>query len=120
VLIIVVLTMAGISVVSNQLGLQRGLSVALFPIVILTMTVERMSIIWDERGPAEMIRLGIGSMIVAIAAYQIMVNSYVEHICLVFPELLLIVLACNLLLGRYAGYRLLDLPRFKVLSGHRD
>ncbi|MGD8478311.1 MAG: inactive transglutaminase family protein [Burkholderiales bacterium] len=120
VLIVVVLTMAGISVVSNQLGFERGLSVALFPIVILTMTVERMSITWDERGPAEMMRLGLGSLIVAVAAYVIMVNSYVEHICLVFPELLLIVLACNLLLGRYAGYRFLDLPRFKALSGHRD
>jgi len=120
VLIVVVLSMAGISVVSNQLGFERGLSVALFPIVILTMTVERMSIIWDERGPAEMIRLGIGSLIVAVAVYWIMVNSYVEHLCLVFPELLLIVLACNLLLGRYAGYRLLDLPRFRVLAGQRD
>lgn len=120
VLIVVVLSMAGISVVSNQLGFERGLSVALFPIVILTMTVERMSIIWDERGPAEMMRLGIGSLIVAVAVYWIMVNSYVEHICLVFPELLLIVLACNLLLGRYAGYRLLDLPRFKALSGGTD
>ena len=120
VLIVVVLAMAGISILSNQLGFQRGLSVALFPMVILTMTVERMSIIWDERGPAEMLRLGVGSLIIAIIAYLIMVNPYVEHLCLVFPELLLIVLAGNLLLGRYSGYRLLDLPRFRVLAGQTD
>ena len=117
VLIVVVLSMAGISVLSNQLGLQPGLSVALFPMVILTMTVERMSIIWDERGPAEMMRLGIGSLMVAVVAHLIMVNSYVEHLCFVFPELLLVVLAGNLLMGRYSGYRLLDLPRFRVLAG---
>ncbi len=117
VLIIVVLTMAGISVVSNQLGLQRGLSVALFPMVILTMTVERMSVIWDERGAGEMLRQGVGSMIVAIIAYFIMVNPYAEHAALVFPELLLILLAGNLLIGRYSGFRLLDLPRFRVLAG---
>lgn len=117
VLIIVVLTMAGISVISNQLGLQRGLSVALFPMVILTMTVERMSIIWDERGAGEMLRQGVGSMIVAIIAYFIMVNPYAEHLVLVFPELLLILLAGNLLIGRYSGFRLLDLPRFRVLAG---
>lgn len=120
ILIVVVLAMAAISVLSNQLGLQRGLSVALFPMVILTMTVERMSIIWDERGPAEMLRLGVGSLLVAIIAYLIMVNAYVEHICFVFPELLLVVLACNLLLGRYSGYRVLDLPRFRVLAGRTD
>jgi hypothetical protein len=117
VLIVVVLTMAAISVLSNQLGLQRGLSVALFPMVIMTMTVERMSIIWDERGPAEMLRLGVGSLAVAAVAHLVMVNAYVEHLCLVFPELLLVVLACTLLLGRYSGYRLFDLARFRVLGG---
>lgn len=120
VLIVVVLSMAGISVVSNQIGLQPGLSVALFPMVIMTMTVERMSIIWDERGPAEMMRLGTSSLLVAVVAHLIMVNSYVEHLCFVFPELLLIVLAGNLLLGRYSGYRLLDLPRFRVLAGRTE
>jgi hypothetical protein len=120
VLIVVVLTMAGISVVSNQLGFERGLSVALFPMVILTMTVERMSVTWDERGPAEMMRLGLGSLMVAVVAHFLMVNAYVEHLCLLFPELLLIVLACTLLLGRYAGYRVLDLPRFRVLAGRRE
>lgn len=117
VLIVVVLTMAGISVLSDQLGFQRGLSVSLFPMVILTMTVERMSIIWDERGPMEMLRLGICSLIVAIIAYYIMINPYSEHLVLVFPELLLILLAINLLLGRYSGFRLLDLPRFRIFAG---
>ena len=117
VLIVVVLTMAGISVVSNQLGLQRGLSVALFPMVIMTMTVERMSVTWDERGPAQMLQLGISSLAVAALAHVIMVNVYVEHLCLVFPELLLIVLAGTLLLGRYSGYRLVEVLRFRELGG---
>ena len=117
VLIVVILTMVGISVVSGKLGFERGLSVALFPMVIMTMTVERMSVTWDERGPAEMLRLSIGSLAVAVVAYLIMVNAYVEHLFLTFPELLLLVLACTLLLGRYSGYRLLDLPRFRALTG---
>ena len=36
-----------------------------------------------------------------------------------FPELLLIVLAVTILLGRYTGYRLVELPRFKVLAQER-
>jgi hypothetical protein len=42
--------------------------------------------------------------------------SYVAHLAFVFPELLLIVLGGTLLLGRYSGYRLVELPRFKVLA----
>jgi len=34
----------------------------------------------------------------------------------VFPELLLAVLAVTLLLGRYSGYRLTELYRFRVLA----
>jgi hypothetical protein len=34
----------------------------------------------------------------------------------VFPELLLLVIAASLLAGRYTGYRLLELRRFKALK----
>lgn len=120
ILIIVILAMAGVSVISNQLGFVRGLSVTLFPMVILTMTVERMSIIWDERGPGEMLRQSFDSVLVAVVAYFIMTSPYVEHVAVVFPELLIALLACNLLLGRYSGFRLLDLIRFRALDGTSD
>jgi hypothetical protein len=40
----------------------------------------------------------------------------VEHLVFVFPELLLVLLAATLLLGRYSGYRLMDLYRFRELA----
>ena len=116
VLFVVVLLMAALSVLTNKLGLQRGLSVALFPMVILTMTIERMSIVWEERGPSEAVQQGIGSLMVACVAYVIMTVDYIEYLVFVFPEMLLVLLAGILLLGRYSGFRLLELPRFKALA----
>lgn len=115
-LIIVVIMMALLSVVSHKLGIERGLSVALFPMVIISMTIERMSILWEERGAADAIQQGLGSLLVAVLGYLLMFNRWTEHLMFVFPELLLILLAITLLLGRYAGYRLLELRRFKVLA----
>jgi hypothetical protein len=47
--------------------------------------------------------------------------EYVEHIVFVFPDLLLVLLAATLLMGRYSGYRLLELGRFKkLISGTSD
>ena len=43
VLTIVVLLMLIISIVSFHLGMETGISVALFPMVILAMTIERAS-----------------------------------------------------------------------------
>jgi hypothetical protein len=116
ILIVVIGLMAFLSVLTHKLGFERGLSVALFPMVILTMTIERMSIVWDELGAFETIKQGVGSIIAAAIAYLIMSIQYVEHLVFVFPELLLIILAATILLGRYSGFRLLELRRFKALT----
>ncbi|MDX1484021.1 MAG: UUP1 family membrane protein [Alphaproteobacteria bacterium] len=113
---VVVITMMFLSVFTHNLGLDRGLSISLFPIVIMTMTIERMTIVWDERGAAEAMKQAIGSLIIATICYVIMSNSTLEHLFFVFPELLLFVIAVTLLLGRYRGFRLMELSRFKVLA----
>jgi len=117
VLIVVVLLMLFISLVSHRLGMETGLSVALFPMVIIAMTIERMSVVWEERGATDAIRAGLGSLIVAIVAYVFMGLQWLEHLIFTFPELLFVVLAIVLLVGRYTGYRLLELSRFKALAG---
>jgi hypothetical protein len=104
------------SIVSHQLGLETGLSVALFPMVIIAMTIERMSVVWEERGPADAIRAGIGSLVVAVIAYLAMGLAWLEHLIFVFPVLLLIVLAVVILLGRYTGYRFTELARFAPVA----
>ena len=40
----------------------------------------------------------------------------VEHLVFTFPELLLVVLALVVLAGRYTGYRLTELKRFRALG----
>ncbi len=116
VLITVVLILAAVSILSHKLELELGLSVALFPLVIMTMAIERMSIVWEERGGMEALREGTGTLVVAALAYLVMSLDHVQHLVVVFPELLLVVLAATLLLGRYSGYRLLELRRFRVLA----
>ncbi|MEM6819528.1 MAG: inactive transglutaminase family protein [Pseudomonadota bacterium] len=116
VLIIVVILMLVISILAHRIGLETGLSVALFPMVIIAMTIERMSVIWEERGAADAVKAGVGSLLVAAFAYLVMGIDALEHLIFTFPELLLAVLALVLLSGRYTGYRLLELPRFRALE----
>ena len=120
VLIVVVLLMALVSVVSNKLGLNVGLSVALFPMIILTMTIERVSVAWEERGAAYSIKQTLGSLAIAALAYTAMGQPQLQHLIFVFPELLLVLLAATLILGRYSGYRLSELFRFRALARDPD
>jgi hypothetical protein len=75
-----------------------------------------MSVVWDERGPSEALKQALGSLAVASLAYVAMNLDFLQHLFFVFPELILLVLALTILLGRYTGYRLVELKRFKVLA----
>ena len=118
VLIIVIFLMLLVSLISHQLGMDRGLSIALFPMVILAMTIERMSLVWEEHGAGEAILQGGGSLLVAAAGFLVMSNPTLTHLVFVFPELLLVLLGGCLILGRYTGYRLSEFWRFRaVIAG---
>ncbi len=116
ILTIVIFLMIFISIVSQNLGLESGLSVALFPMVILTMTIERMCITWDELGAYQAIKGGAGSLLAAVVAYSAMNKASLQYLMFAFPELLLVLLAIILWFGQYRGYRLLELFRFSSLA----
>lgn len=116
VVIIVITMMAFLSIFSYKLGIMGGLKVTFFPIIILSWTVERMSVLWEEDGPKEVMIQGLGSIIVAIVTYLVMGVRFVQHLSFAFPELILVVLAVILLIGQYNGYRLTELRRFIALE----
>ena len=115
ILIIVIILMMFISILSYKLGAERPLSVALFPMVIIAMVIERMSIAWEETGPIDVFKRGLGSLLVAAIGYMLMQNPLLNHLIFVFPELLFLILGMLLLVGRYSGYRLTEIWRFKQI-----
>jgi len=112
---IVVLLMTAISIISDQLGMETGLSVSLFPMIIVSMVIERMSVIWEERGAFTSIKEGVGSLFMAALAYLVMSVDVFAYWVTVFPELNFVVLGVIIALGRYTGFRLTELRRFKPL-----
>lgn len=114
VLTFVVVLIAVISLFSHKLGLERGLSVALFPMVILTMTIERLSITWEERGGSHAFKVAVGTLIAATLAYVLMTIPQLTYFIFTFPAVLLILVGFMLAMGRYRGYRLTELFRFKA------
>ena len=116
VLIIVVGIMIAFAIFSYKLGIQENITITFFPMIILAWTIERMSILWEEDGPKEVMIQGSGSLIVAILAYFAMKNSIIAYITFNFPESLLIILSLIILIGRYSGYRLSELYRFASMA----
>lgn len=106
--------------ISYKLNFQQGLSITLFPMVILTMTIERLSITWEERGANSAMKNAIGTLFTAALANFVMNYKPLGYFVFTFPAILLILVAFMLLMGRYTGYRLLELVRFKALLNKKD
>lgn len=116
VLTLVVILMLMISIIGFRLGFDTGLSVALFPMVILAIAIEHMSIVWEELGSREALQQGLGTLAVAALVYLVISRPWLQDLMVVYPELLLVVLGGCMVIGRYSGFRLLELRRFQALA----
>ena len=116
VLVFVIVIFAFIGITSHKMSWEAGLTITFFPMIILAWTIERMSVLWEEDGPREVLIQGSGSLLTAILAYLIMDNSIVAHLAFSFPELILVLLAVIIMIGSYSGFRLLELWRFEPMT----
>lgn len=116
VLAIVIFILLLISLLFNELNIANPSSLSIFPLVIITMTIERMAVLWEERGASASISQCGGSLLAATIIYLMINQSYIKHILFVFPELSCIIIALILLIGKYRGFRLSEILLFKQLA----
>jgi hypothetical protein len=115
-LTLVILCFILLALIGNQLGLRSLLAIGLLPFVILTMIIERFFIIVEEQGLYAAFLTSAGSAAVAVITYVIIAWEPLQLTFFVYPELLLTVAAAQLLIGRYTGYRLSELLRFRTFK----
>ncbi|MNT43626.1 hypothetical protein D3C72_1801100 [compost metagenome] len=78
------------------------------------MTIERLSITWEERGGGHAFKVAVGTLIAATLAHLLMSVPELTYFIFTFPAVLLILVGFMLAMGRYRGYRLTELVRFKA------
>jgi hypothetical protein len=117
ILTLVIISFTIFALIGNKLGLREFMAIGLLPFVILTMTIERFFVITEEAGTREALRMAAGSAAVAAMTHGIIQFEPLQLTFFVYPELMFAVAAVQVLLGRYTGYRLSELIRFRKLKG---
>jgi hypothetical protein len=103
------------SLAADRVGLHALSYVAMFPIAVLAITAERLYLALEERGFRDAGRELGGTLVVILACYLVMNSLALQALMLEFPELLLLVLAADIYLGRWVGMRLSEYLRFRQL-----
>ena len=112
--LVVVMLIAGI-VAANFLDLPATKFIPLFPMVILTGMIERFWTLEVEDGTLASFKTMLGTMLIAGTIALVLGIHALVSFLFRFPETLGFIMAGQLLLGRYTGYRLSELLRFRDL-----
>ena len=88
----------------------------LLPIVILTLSIEKLYMSSIEEGTKTVASLLLATAIVSFCCYLLLGWKSVGLLVLQQPELHFFTLASLIFLGRYTGYRLSELYRFRDLG----
>ena len=122
-----------ILILSNQWGLFNAefLSLAIFPMLILSTLVEKFISVKTEKGFSTALILMVETVLVAIIAYFIAggeVNlifakfkfEFLRNTMITYPEVIFLLLIINVFLGKWTGLRILEHIRFREVLRHID
>jgi hypothetical protein len=110
--LVVIVLITGV-VAANYQELPATRYVALFPMVILTGMIERFWTLEVEDGTAASFRTLLSTGLIAASIALFLSMPAVATHMFRYPETLGLIMAAQLLIGRYTGFRLTELFRFR-------
>jgi hypothetical protein len=110
---LVVVLLVALIVLANYYDLSATRYISLFPMVILTGMIERFWTLEAEDSTTSSFRTLLGTLVIAASISLVLSLPVIVGHLLRFPETLGVVMAAQLLLGRYTGYRVSELLRFR-------
>lgn len=94
------------------------LSIAIFPILIMTVLTEHFISVQIEQGFGTAFKLTLETLALSMIGYLIGDWTLFRTTMLAYPELVLIVFPFNYMLGKFSGLRLTEYIRFRKVFKH--
>jgi hypothetical protein len=115
ILTLIIMLMLGYSFYSVEMTSLSHKHLAFFPIVVVTLIIERLSIMITEEGMFNTLKTLLGTLIIVVLVYSLYFITALEMFMFTNPELLFTIMGLLILVGKYKGYRLSEFIRFRDL-----
>jgi hypothetical protein len=113
---VIVALLVGYILYSNSRGQPLAKAIPFLPLVIVTGLIERFWTTEEEDGTGVAFRTMLATLVLAIAVFLVVRWEAISRPVIDHPESLGLIVAAELVLGRYTGYRLTELYRFRHLA----
>jgi len=110
----VVFTLISTTFLAERLGVEALTRVTVFPIAVLAISAERFYLSLTEHGSVEAAKELAGTLFVMLACYVVMNSLALQVLVIGFPEVIFLVIAADIYLGRWVGMRLSEYRRFRT------
>lgn len=91
---------------------------SIFPVLLLILLSEQIISVQLERSFQEMLVITLVTFALGIVGFVLLSSQAIRETFLLYPELILLLVPINILIGRYFGLRLLEYFRFASITRH--
>ena len=101
---------------SPTIGLERLVSVGIFPILLFVLLAETFIEAQITRSVSTSMMMTGETVVLALISYKVMSAPFIQSQVLLHPEIsVILILGLDYLIGRYKGLRLMEIWRFRKL-----
>ena len=104
--------------ISIILELESIRDLSIFPVLILTLLGDSIVSVQLRKTVRETILITTVTIGLALIGYLLATSSSVRDAIILWPEIILLTVPINFMLGRYFGLRLAEVLRFKTLESY--
>lgn len=106
---------AALITIGIKTGNQSLATITVFPLIIMSIIIENFMKTTVEKGIKDALKISLSTLFVALICFIVISQSTLQAVVMTHPEILLLVVGFNLLLGRWKGLRMVEYLRFSRL-----
>jgi hypothetical protein len=104
--------------ISSSLTVVNVQEISIFPILILTLLGDSIVTLQLRKSLYETTLITVVTIIIGLVGYWLATEPYVRNLIILYPEIILLTLPLNVILGRYFGLRISELFRFRSFNAY--
>jgi len=108
----------GSLVLSLRFGIVSSGQISIFPVLLFLLLSERIVALQLERSMRDALTTTVITIILGVIGYGILSTPLIRNSLLMYPEILLLLIPLNVMIGRYYGLRITEYFRFMPHMRH--